>query len=728
MRTSARIIVVLAALACASTDGARAQERDTSARAPMRPRIGVVLSGGGARGLAHIGVLRVLEDEGIVPEVVTGASMGALIGGLYAIGYSPASLDSLVTSLEWATLFRDTPERRFLSLDQRFAGGRTILNLPFENGKVTLPTGAISGQHIADLLARLTWHVRNERDFRRFPRAFAATATDIETGETVVLDTGSLVDAMRASMSIPSIFAPTELHGRLLIDGGVTRNLPARDARALGADLLICSDVSSPLFPASRMRSLIDVLMQTITIYMQTSTAAERELCDVYIRPNTTGLTAADFDRAGTMIARGREAAGAARAQLREATGHLDVMTSRVPAPVRLDSVLIAAVHVEGVSAVAERTVRDRLRLPPRGYVTAAMLQNAVQRIYATELFDHVGYRFEARSADTILVVSAATREQDRVGLGLRYDDTYDASMLLTVRLRNRLGFGSTTQFDVRLGEQLRVAVQHGNVGFARSHFVVGSSLSYSRTPIPVFEGGEHVDDTRVEVRSALVLAGVLLGDQGALGVELKGERARASVGIASADSARSRTFATGALVLRWSSLDEPFFPSRGALLSLRSERALTEPSFAQHVGSATIAVPLSARVTALGRATVGKSSPESAIPLHYRFMMGGSYPAPLFPETQVSHAGLRARARSGAAVVRLGGALQWEVRRDIFATVRGDIGQAGPALTLDRAAYDGGVALALGASTPVGPLEIAVSGQPGGGAPRLEASLGYVF
>jgi NTE family protein len=530
-------------------------------------------------------------------------------------------------------------------------------------------------------------------------------------------------------MSIPSLFAPARMNGRLLIDGGVTRNLPARDARALGADFLICSDVSDPLFPASRLRSLLDVLLQTVTIYTNVSNVAERPLCDIYIKPNTEGLTAGDFARATEWIRRGADAAAAVRPALRDLGQRLSHTTGSTPRLTRVaGSVRIADVVVEGVTGAAERTVRARLQLHGGQNVSADQLDAAVKRVYASELFDQVHYRLDARVIDTALVVTASVRAQDEVGVGLRYDDTYKAALLFTARLRNPLGFGSSTQIDVRLGDPFRVALQHSNARIAGSRLVTVGAASYTRTPVPLYDSGQRVAEARDEVFTASAFAGVPLGDVGVAGVELKGEHAKAAATITPFDTGQRRTFVSAALALRWNSVDRPAFPTRGGMLSLRSEHSLGGDRFTQQFGSGMLALPLTRHLTALGRATVGRSSPASAVPLHERFILGGSYPPPLFPETYVASIGLRAQERSGIAVSALGAALQTEVQHDVFATLRADVGQAGRTLTLDRDAYVAGVGLALGARTPLGPVELAVSRRVRSGRPRVELSLGYPF
>lgn len=715
-----------AAATLAVAGGAGAQTAEPTA-GPARQRIAVVLSGGAARGLAHIGVLQVLEAEGIEPEIVTGASMGALVGGLYAIGYSPRTLDSLVTSLEWETYFVDDPERRFLSLDRRFTGERTLLDLPLKDARVTLPTGVIDGQHISELLARLTWPVQTVRDFRELPRAFAATATDVETAETVVLDSGSLAEALRASMSIPSLFTPVRVGGRLLIDGGITRNLPARDARALGADILICSDVSVPLLPGDSIETLVDVLRQAFAIRISASSEEDRALCDVYIQPSGAGLNAADFREAAEWIARGIDAAEAARPRLRAVAARGARHTVEVLHPPRSEPVTISGLTITGVTGLPARVIRRTMALPETGRVTAEQLDAAVDRAYATELFDRVVYRLEAQGPDTILIVAIEPREQDHLGIGLRYDDTHSASLLLALRLRNRIGFGSTTRLDLRLGEQLRISAQHGNAGVDGSGLMAGARTSFARTPIALFTAEEQTARAHVEVAELVVFAGLLVGTDAAVGVELKGEHARADTTPGISGSSRE-TFASGAVVVRWNTLDRPTFPMRGHAVSLRSEQTFAGPRFRQSIASAEVALPLRTRLAVLGRVSVGATSPAADVPLHYRFMLGGAFPAPLFPETQVAFVGLRPQQHIGTVVSRIGIGLRWSVWRETFVTTRADAGYVGSVLTLDADRYEVGVGLGVGAATLLGPMELSLGWRPGPRDPRLEVSLGHSF
>lgn len=689
------------------------------------PRIAVVLSGGGAKGLAHIGVLRVLEEEGISADIVTGTSIGALVGGLYATGYSPAALDSVANQLHWPAYFRDMPERKFIGVGRRLFDNRTLFDVPVDHWHVALPSGAISGQRIAGLLSMLTWRAQTVRDFHTLPRDFAAVATDIETGETVVLDHGSLAEALRASMSVSSVFWPVRIDNRLLVDGGVTRNLPAQEARAMGADVLICSDVSDDLVPASELKSLVDVLSQTLGISMTVSTLRQRRLCDVYIRPDIRGITAATFDHVPEAIARGTAAAAALRPSLRAIRAAS--AAHRVVHPIAgADSLLVAHIRVEGVTGDAERLLRRVLRIAEGSWIGPAGLDSAVQRSYATALFDAVQYRLDAAGAETILVVQATERRQDRLGFGLRYDDTYSASILLTLNLRNRGGFGSLSMIDFRLGEQWRISASHYGPGVGDSRLVYGGSASYTRTPFRLYDTSRQVGEATVDVTAAALLIGTRIDRLRFTTLELRGEHSGASAAIAAFDTSERQTFASVALIVRSNTLDRADFPHRGRTVLLQTERAFGGARFAQQVGVGQLAFPISSALTLQEHAIVGTTTDINHLPLNHRFALGGANASPIFPTTQVSFVGLRPQEKLGSSVVRLASVLQWEMRRDVYATLRNDVGYVGDLLTLDRHRYASGVAAGLGALTVLGPVAATLSTT--AGSTRVEFLVGQTF
>jgi NTE family protein len=307
---------VLAAAGLAGAAGAAMADTP-----PTRPRICLVLSGGGARGMAHIGVLKVLEDLKIPIDCIAGTSMGAIVGGLYASGMTAAQIDSTMRSLDWQEAFRDAPPRRDLAFRRKQDDRNFLVKLPLglKHGKVLLPKGFIQGQKLEETLRQLTLPFSNTTNFDLLPTAFRAVATDLETGSAVVMDKGDLAIAMRASMSAPGVFAPVELNGRLLVDGGLAENLPISVARAMHADVLIVSDVSFPLQPRAALDSALSISNQMLAILVRKDSDRQRATLgprDILIEPNLGSATATDFTAPNYVIARGQDAARAAMLKL----------------------------------------------------------------------------------------------------------------------------------------------------------------------------------------------------------------------------------------------------------------------------------------------------------------------------------------------------------------------------------------------------------------------------
>ncbi|MDP9012666.1 MAG: patatin-like phospholipase family protein [Pseudomonadota bacterium] len=289
---------------------------DATAAPPdlVRPRICLVLSGGGARGMAHIGVLKVLEDLKIPIDCIAGTSMGAVVGGLYASGMSAHDIESTMRSVDWQEAFRDAPPRRDLAFRRKQDDRNFLVRLPLglKHGEILLPKGFIQGQKLQETLRQLTLPFSNSTDFDRLPTPFRAVATDLEDGNAVLLDKGDLAIAMRASISAPGVFAPVEYQGRLLVDGGLAENLPINVARGMNADILIVSDVSFPLLERTRLDSAITISNQMLAILVRKDSERQKSTLsaqDVLIEPVLGPATSTDFTAGVNTIAQGEEAA-----------------------------------------------------------------------------------------------------------------------------------------------------------------------------------------------------------------------------------------------------------------------------------------------------------------------------------------------------------------------------------------------------------------------------------
>lgn len=288
-----------------------------------RPTIGLVLSGGGALGATHVGVIKVLEELNVPIDLVVGTSMGSIVGGLYAMGLTAAEMDTLIRTIDWGGAFEDRPPRgdRSFRRKQDDYGFLIDLKVGIKDGGVQFPPGLIQGQRLTLLLRALSMRAQGVSDFDALPTRYRAVAADLETGREVVLSKGNLATAMRASMSVPSVFPPVEVDGKLLVDGGVANNLPVDVARAMGADVVIVVDIPTVLKKREQLKSTVDIAGQMLSVLIQQNSLAQlRSLGprDVLIQPDLGTMSSADFGRIADAIPPGEKAARGQEARLKE--------------------------------------------------------------------------------------------------------------------------------------------------------------------------------------------------------------------------------------------------------------------------------------------------------------------------------------------------------------------------------------------------------------------------
>src|SRR5690554_904160 len=360
-----------------------------------RERVGLVLSGGAARGLAHIGVLKALEEQGVVIDAIAGTSMGAVVGGLYAAGYSTAELVQLATELDWQQALSDAPSRQDIPF-RRKQDDRDFLvkqQLSFrDDGSLGLPLGVLQGQNLALLLEKLFARAGAVEDFDQLPIPFRAVAADIATGETVVFSRGHLALAVRASMSIPALLTPVELDGRLLVDGGISNNIPVDIARQMGVARVVVVDIGSPLAATESLQTVFNILNQSVALLTRRNSDAQLatlHLQDILVQPELTGFGVTDFSHAQDMMDAGYRAAYALQPRLIE-------IAQSLPSQSRLASnrkqrkkpPTITEVRVENTSKVGDEVVRYYIRQSVGEPLDVEKLQKDMGTLYGLEYFD----------------------------------------------------------------------------------------------------------------------------------------------------------------------------------------------------------------------------------------------------------------------------------------------------------------------------------------------------
>ncbi|WP_259094579.1 patatin-like phospholipase family protein [Salinibacter ruber] len=726
---------------CLSADLAAAQEAHRLAPPSASrdtPRIGLVLSGGGAKGFAHIGVLKTLEGLDIPVDVVTGTSMGAVLGGLYAGGYSSTALDSIANAQDWTEVFSDAARRRLRPLDQRVSDERTLVSLPLDGGDIRLPTGLIAGQRVSQLFNRLLLPVSHVRDFTALPVAFGAVATDIETGEGVLFTEGYLPRVLRASMAIPSVFAPTKIGNRTYIDGGVARNLPAEDAQALGADLLICSNVGDPLLPADGLSSFVDVLIQAMWYRAAASTQKQLKKCDVTIQPDMQDYGMFSFDSTAAIVERGRRAASSHRADL---TALADSVGGREPSPKRpIDRAWRASIRevdVEGVGALLSQRVRALLDISPPARRTAEELTTAIERVYATDLFSQVTYRLaphEEGGPAATLVVDAERRTQERLRLGLRYSSAYRASILLNASFRDRLGMGGTSEVDLRLGEALRAGLRYTVPVSFQPRLGMTLEAGARRLPIDLFSNDRRTSSVRATVlEGELQFGGTFLNDYAAaIGVTGEGFAIEENVG----DGNRFRDdegLLLGEAMFYVDTFNRANFATSGTQLLLQSsitnDAVLSSRTFSQHLIEGEGRVSLTPHLAGIGTVVLGRSLGDT-LPLYRRYYLGGTVSAGRFSDHQFRHLGYAVQELSGRSVQAFGLGVQVAVPEGFFVGARWNTARV--AEQWDWApgteGFDSGFGFTVGANTLLGPVEVTLMSPRLGGPYAAGIEVGHDF
>ncbi len=698
------------------------------------PRVGLVLSGGSAKGFAHIGVLEVLQQLGVHVDIVTGTSMGAIMGGLYAAGYTPAQLDSMVTGEDWGDLFRRPTDRRQQSPAQKEANERYMITFPLEHARIVLPQSVVPRQAIAERLERYTWPVHGITDFDSLPTAFGALVTNLNTGQAILLRHGSLAQAIEASAAVPGAFAPLRLaDGNLVVDGAVVRNLPAQDARAMGADLLICVDVSERPSPADSLHSLIDVMDQTVSFRVQAVNLIERPLCNVVIDPDVNGIPSLDFSQAPAWIERGRDAALAKRAALVAIADSehaiRGVIPPRPPLP-RSDSIFMLQVSWTQVSEGADALVRGAIGLADSTWATEADVAAAAKRVYSTGRFDQVSYRVVHRMGGDDLLLDLTEGDRDLVGVGVRYDTPRGAALLVGATVNDWLTPGSKATLEARLGDELQYDGRFLLGLGPEATFLQTYRATFTRTALPRVRpagapGAPMLDVTEISAQIARVL-----GHAGYIGAELT--HGQSDDGVQGADSLfalRSESYTTIGGVLALDTYDRLFAPTNGGTVLLQAERALDAHEFVRQYLGMQGALPAGPRLALLGRLDVGYAS-GADLPLHDRFFLGGSVPSAVWPSQFIPFLGLGPQSAQGTVVAALQGGMRAEVRDNLFVTLQGNAGNVfdrWPA-SPGHSGYITGGGLTIGGMLAPGPVTVTFGTRSLHQTPVIEIAFGAIF
>ncbi|MDT0689758.1 patatin-like phospholipase family protein [Salegentibacter sp. F188] len=422
------------------------------------PKVGLVLSGGGAKGLAHIGALKIIEEAGVRIDYIGGSSMGAIIGGLYASGYTANDLDSIFHETNFNILIQDDLPRSAKTFYEKEDTEKYAISLPFENFRLGLPSGLSKGQNIYNLMSRLTMHVSEIHDFNELPIPFFCTAADIETGEEVILDSGSLAKAVSASGAIPSIFSPVKIDGRLLTDGGVANNYPIEELKRRGAEIIIGIDVQDTLIDKDHLRSVLDILTQIGNFRTISEMKKKIPLTDIYINPDISKFSVISFSEGEAIIDSGRVAAIEKYQQLEQLAARQKDFKRELRKQGQ-DSIYVTDLKIEGNNTYPQSYILGKLKLDPEEKLTFNDLNVGVNNLSATGNFNKISYNLvpgEEGEEYTLNMDIEESENKSYLRLALHYDELYESGVLLNLTRKSSLFTNDVASLDVVVGDQFR--------------------------------------------------------------------------------------------------------------------------------------------------------------------------------------------------------------------------------------------------------------------------------
>jgi len=482
-----------------------------AAEKEKRPKIGLALGGGGAKGTAHVGVLKVLEELKIPVDCIAGTSMGAIVGSLYAAGMSATEIEEVLTTVDWDDLFSDDPPREEIEFRRKQEDLTYLskISVGVKDGKIALPKALTSGQKIGVFFQTLMLPVSGITDFDKLPIPYRAVAADLETGEMVLIGSGSLADAARASMSVPGVFPPAEVNGRYLTDGGIVRNLPVDVVRKMCADVVIAIDVGKPLpqrdeltNPIAIMNQMIDIMMKQ-NVQIQINSLGEK---DVFIRPELGTISSGDFKRGKEGAARGEKAARDKEKELKRYSVSEKEYAIFLAKHQQKDisTITVGSVKVEGLDRVSPEAVASKLKIIPGEKLDAKTLRDNVGLIYGMGEFERVD--LEIKPSGDAYDITLRPQEKSwgpnylRAGINLETDFTgdskYNFGVDYTRRWMNRLGAEWKTQ--VQIGSSRAIFSEFYQPVVSSRLFFIAPHILWQQNDVDIYRGNNVIAEYRI--------------------------------------------------------------------------------------------------------------------------------------------------------------------------------------------------------------------------------------
>ncbi len=697
-----------------------------------RPKIGLVLSGGGAAGLAHVGALKVIDEAGIPIDYIGGTSMGSIVGAMYALGYTPAQMEKMLKESDWEKLLSDQVPREDLTFEVKEELEKYVFSFPLTKKGIELPSGLIAGHNIINMLAGMTWSAYNTRDFSKFPIPFLCIGADIETGNQVVLNKGILHDALRASMAIPTAFTAVEIDGKLMIDGGYLNNFPADKVKLMGADIIIGIDVQRDLRKKEELNSMISILKQASALVREDANERNRELCDILIRPATPGASTLSFGMVDEIVRNGELQAREMWEPLKSLADNLkrefgDQILEK-KAVQQIDSLYINELRYTGLEEVSQQYLWSKLDLPFPAWLKPADVTAALERAYGTNLFTRISYELQPTIGGAALIIRAEEKRNLNSNIGLHFDNLFNASLMVNTTFNNLWRKSDRLSLDLTLGENPHIGASYFFLTHKRQNYGIRSE--YDRLIAYDYLNGNKVGSYIYhKVFMDLLLKTTYMEDF-SVSTGVQGEFASVAPTISIFDFATFNSRMINFFVhFKKDTYNKVPYPTRGEKVEIGTKLINSFNEDGHFPGLVltyrhSLAFEIYKGFTFQPGLSLGFAFGDS-IPYPYKSYIGGLgyYHQAVYPFVGMDY---MERAANHAAIIK--GDFQYNIRGNHYVLWRNNIAQSFDLLenmfNLPTVIY--GTGLTYGFASPVGPLEATLMISNNTWKPMIFVNMGY--
>lgn len=466
--------------------------------AQQRPKVGLVLSGGGAKGIAHIGVLKAIDSAGLKIDYVTGTSMGSIIGAMYATGYSGNQIEKITNTLNWDELLSSKPIYKDVSIDEKDEFGQYSAEIGIKDNKPQFATGLIDSQELWLILNRMFLPVYNIKDFLKFNIPFKCIATDLSNGRPVVLSKGDIVTAVRSSMAIPSVFTAVDYEKTKLVDGGIVRNFPVKDIKEMGADIVIGVNLFTGLPDINTLDNVLDVFYQITQYRDADDLVEEKKLCNLVIEPQLEKYSAGSFDATDSIMDIGNKVGKLYYPYFKHLADSLNAKYpiaynpyNRLP---KVETIIIDTIAFEGIEKTSKSLLLEKLQIKTGNAYTAKQINDGFRKAFASRYYENIYYSLEPTTdGHAKLICNVHEKILTQLKVGLSFHEFTGAALILNLTMRDLLLNKSRTIAKFAIGENFRILLEHKQTFGAKANNFFNLSLERQNLPLNRYEGTQKL-------------------------------------------------------------------------------------------------------------------------------------------------------------------------------------------------------------------------------------------